>query len=273
MIHITTPSHPAAISNRSPWVWAVPAISAIGALFIWLSDLNQSLFLSLNSLGRSELSGLFWANATLLGDVLVAFALLGLFAHRRFDIVWALLLAALFSTAWVHIPKNLLEVLRPLAVLGADAVHVIGVPLHKHSFPSGHTTTAFTLAGIICLQRVPPAMAVAALILAMLAGISRAVVGAHWPLDILAGAFGGWLCAFIGVLLARRWPTPQSRIVRCVIILVLLLCAVSLLSGMHDSGYAQTLYLQKIIGSLSLLTLLYALWMLYISRRAQDLAP
>jgi membrane-associated phospholipid phosphatase len=260
MNHVATPAQPTAIANCSPWVWAVPAVSAVAAMFIWLTDLNQSLFLLLNGLGRGELASLFWVNATLLGDVLVAFCLLGLFAQRRFDIVWALLLAALLSTAWVHIPKNLLDVLRPLAVLGADAVHVIGVPLYKHSFPSGHTATAFTLAGIICLQRVPPALAFTALILATLAGISRSVVGAHWPLDILAGAFGGWLCAFFGVLLARRWPTPESPLVRGGIILVLLICAVTLLSGMHDSGYAQTRDLQIVIGSLSLLALLYALW-------------
>lgn len=250
---------------RCPWVWAVPVITASLALYIWLLDLNQSLFLGFNALGNSAAAGLFWVNATLLGDTLVAFTLLGLFARRRFDIIWALLLAALFTTAWVHGLKNLLDVSRPLAALGADAVHVLGVPLHKHSFPSGHTATAFTLAGIICMQRVPPALAASVLILATLAGISRSVVGAHWPLDILAGAFGGWLCAFIGVLLARRWPTPDKTTVRSGIIIILLLCALTLLSGLHDSGYPQTHLLQIIIGGLSVFALLHALRALHSS--------
>lgn len=258
MIPASGPAHPPV--HHSPWLWAVLAISLVGAGAIWQLELNQTLFLFLNALGRSEIGGQFWVNATLLGDTLVAFTLLGLFAQRRFDIVWALLLSALFTTAWVHGLKNLLEVLRPLAVLGADTVHVLGIPLHKHSFPSGHTATAFTLAGIICLQRVPPVFAACALLLAILAGLSRAVVGAHWPLDILAGAFGGWLCAGIGVLLAQRWPTPQKAVVRSGIILVLLICALSLLGGLHDSGYPQTRPLQILIGGLATLSLLHALW-------------
>ena len=246
--------------QHSPWLWAVLATTLVAAGAIWPLGLNQPLFLFLNTLGKGESAGLFWVNATLLGDTLVAFTLLGLFAQRRFDIVWALLLSALFTTAWVHGLKNGLEVLRPLAVLGADTVHVLGQPLHKHSFPSGHTATAFTLAGIICLQRVPPLLAASALILAILAGLSRAVVGAHWPLDILAGAFGGWLCAAIGVLLARRWPTPEKLAVHIGVSVVLLICALSLLLGLHDSGYPQTRPLQLLIGSVAALALVHGLW-------------
>jgi len=154
----------------------------------------------------------FWANATLFGDTLIAFSLLGLFARKRPDIVWALFLAALFATAWVHILKPLFDIPRPLAALGADMVNVIGVELRRNAFPSGHTTTAFTLAAVICLRGVHPALAVTALLLATLAGISRAVVGAHWPLDILAGAFGGWVAAALGVALGTKWAMPMGRL-------------------------------------------------------------
>jgi len=146
-------------------------------------------------------------------------------------------------------------------VLGPDQVHVIGVALRKGSFPSGHTATAFTLAGIICLQRVPRSLALSVVALATLVGLSRAAVGAHWPLDILGGAFGGWLCAGIGVILARRWPTPRKPAVHIGVILVLLLCALSLL-GFHDSGYPGAYPLQIIIGGLSMISLLYAAWAL-----------
>lgn len=255
-----------AYSYHSPWFWAVPAVCVTSFLIIWLTGSNQGLFLWINHWGfnhggRSEAADVFWANATLLGDTLAAFSLLGLFARQRFDIVWALLLAALFSTLWVHGLKNLLDTLRPLAVLGPDQVHVIGIALHKSSFPSGHTATAFTLAGIICLQRVPPALAWTVLSLATLAGLSRAAVGAHWPLDILAGAFGGWLCAAIGVALARRWPTPTKPAIRTGITLVLLLCALALLVT-HESGYPGANPLQRLLGGLSVIVLLRTLWTL-----------
>ncbi len=236
----------------SPWVWLIPAITLLAAAAIVLLDANQSLFFQLNQWGRSQVSALFWANTTILGDTLVAFSLLGLFARKRPDIVWALLLAAVFATAWVHILKPLIDNPRPLAALGADAVNVIGVALRHGSFPSGHTATAFTLAGVICLRGVRPALVVIMLLLATLAGISRAVVGAHWPLDILAGAFGGWLAAVIGVALSDKWAVPMSRTTQTVIGLVLLACGLALLFW-HDVQYP-ALVLQMGIGVVSVVS-------------------
>lgn len=251
----------------------MPVLCLLAAILIWSLDANQSLFLWLNQLGLNQL-GLsetlnssngntdhdrFWAGATLLGDTLVAFSLLALFLRKRFDIVWMVFLSALFTTLWVHGLKNGLEILRPLAVLGADSVHVIGVPLHKHSFPSGHTATAFTLAAVICLRGVHPALAIAALLLATLVGVSRAVVGAHWPLDILAGALGGWLAALIGLRLYARWPVPSRPAVQAVITLILVACALSLLL-IHDSGYPLANPVQMILAIISLGYLLWEIW-------------
>ncbi|MBN4079476.1 phosphatase PAP2 family protein [Beggiatoa alba] len=245
----------------SPWIWLVPAVTLLAAAAMVLFDVNQSLFLQLNSWGRSALGTMAWANATILGDTLVAFSLLGLFARKRPDIVWALLLAALFATAWVHLLKPLFDHSRPLAALGADIVNVIGVELHRNSFPSGHTTTAFTLAAIICLRGVHPALAISVLLLASLAGISRAVVGAHWPLDILAGAFGGWMAAVIGVTLGNRWAVPVGRLAQTLIGGVLLACGLTLLFW-HDVQYP-AIELQMGIATISVLSIggcLVGLW-------------
>jgi membrane-associated phospholipid phosphatase len=248
----------------SPWTWAVPLLALLAALGVWLTNSNEPLFRLLNGLGPRSRDGL-WAQLTLLGDTLVAFSLLGLFARRRPDIVWALLLAALFTTLWVHGLKPLLHLPRPLAALGAEQVHVIGIPLLRGSFPSGHTATAFTLVGVICLQRVPPALAVVSLLLAILVGVSRVVVGAHWPLDILGGAFGGWLGAVIGVALARRWPAPRAWAYRFGSGLVLLGCSLSLLM-LHDSGYPVALWLQRGIALLTTVVLLFHLSVLLRQR-------
>jgi len=237
----------------SPWVWFVPVFTLLAAAATVLFDVNQSFFLWLNQWGRNEPGTTFWANATIFGDTLVAFSLLGLFARKRPDIIWALFLAALFATAWVHILKPLIDNPRPLATLGAEMINVIGVELRRDSFPSGHTATAFTLAGVICLRGVHPALAVTALLLAILAGISRAVVGAHWPLDIFAGAFGGWLAAVAGVALANQWTAPMSRMGQTIIGLVLLACGLALLFW-HDVQYPSAVGLQMGIAVVSVLS-------------------
>ncbi len=194
----------------SPMAWAVPSVSLTGFVIVWLNGFNQEFFLWLNDLGRGSISTIVWANLTILGDTLVAFALLSPFARKRPDIIWTLLIAAVFATLWVHGLKPLVENLRPAAVLSNDVIHIIGVTLHGGSFPSGHTTTAFTLAGVICIMRAHPAVMIAALVLATLAGFSRAVVGAHWPLDIFAGAFGGWIAALIGATLFKRLSQTKN---------------------------------------------------------------
>jgi len=43
------------------------------------------------------------------------------------------------------------------------------------------------------------------LLLAIPVALSRSAVGAHWPIDLLAGVLGGWLSALGGIALAARW--------------------------------------------------------------------
>jgi membrane-associated phospholipid phosphatase len=262
----------------SPLTWAVPAVSLMGFCIVWVMGFNQDLFLWINGLGESESSSNFWANITILGDTLIAFAFLSPFARKRPDIIWALLIAAVFATLWVHGLKPLIGNLRPAAVLSNDVIHIIGVTLHKGSFPSGHTTTAFTLAGVICLSRAHPAVMIAALVLATLAGVSRVVVGAHWPMDVFAGAFGGWLAALIGVLLFKRlaqiknWGDPAhnrspSQIPgRLYFNGGLLLIALSLFT--HDSGYPGSYPFQIFVAITCIITIVFNFWFLFKIEKA-----
>lgn len=236
-------------------------------MVVWQAGLNEEFFLWLNNLGQGSISTMAWANITILGDTLIAITLLSPFARRRPDIVWALLIAAVFATLWVHGIKPLAEQLRPAAVLSSDVIHIIGVTLHKGSFPSGHATTAFTLAGVICILRAHPAVMITALLLATLAGFSRAVVGAHWPLDIFAGAFGGWLAAFIGVTLFKRLAQSKnwvdmahnqspSRIPGQKYFLGgLALIAISLL--IYDNGYPDSHLFQLALAIVSLMIIVF----------------
>ncbi|WP_051677051.1 phosphatase PAP2 family protein [Maridesulfovibrio frigidus] len=63
----------------------------------------------------------------------------------------------------------------------------------KNSFPSGHTLRIFSLACAIAMLL--PKKRYIPLILALLVGISRVVIGKHYPSDVLFGAFIGMTCA------------------------------------------------------------------------------
>jgi undecaprenyl-diphosphatase len=67
------------------------------------------------------------------------------------------------------------------------------------SMPSGHATTAFAV--LVAFGTLWPRARTALLIYAVLIGISRVVVTAHYPTDVLAGALVG----AVGAMMVRRY--------------------------------------------------------------------
>jgi undecaprenyl-diphosphatase len=73
---------------------------------------------------------------------------------------------------------------------------------HSHSFPSGHTATAF--AGAMMLSYLVPRAAPAFFVLAAAIAYSRLYVGVHFPLDVVGGAVIGVATALLLLAVARR---------------------------------------------------------------------
>ncbi len=69
-----------------------------------------------------------------------------------------------------------------------------------HSFPSGHTSTAFGLATSVSLECKKWYVTVPAFAYASAVGYSRMYLGVHYPTDVLAGATVGIASAY-----ANRW--------------------------------------------------------------------
>jgi uncharacterized protein (TIRG00374 family) len=233
------------------WTWTVPLITFSLLVLVWTAGLNRELFLVINSIGTRSNAAL-WSNITILGDSLVIFTLALFFVGRYPRLVWAVVLSALAGAFVVHGAKEWLNFYRPPAVFAPGEINIIGTPYRAVSFPSGHTTAAFTLVGLLCLQRDLNNLAKGTLLVwASMVGMSRMVVGVHWPTDVLGGATIGWLSAAFGMWLAPRigWGmTPRAQRMFAV---ALVGGAIALL--FHDSGYPQGRALEIVIA-------LSALW-------------
>lgn len=236
--------------HAAAWRWAVPVFAFLALSLLWLSDGNVALFLWMNRL-MAFAGGIWWGHVTILGDTSLALMFMLLLVGRRPDLSWQFVLAALCATLWSYGMKESFSTLRPPAVLPEGSFHLIGPMLQFNSFPSGHTTTAFVLAGLFCAQPWRNRYKVLVLSVAILVGLSRIACGVHWPLDVLGGMLGGWLSAIAGVWLAQRWPAGMNVWFQRV--LALLLTVLALWSVVYyDNGIPGTWWFQSVLSALCL---------------------
>lgn len=116
---------------------------------------------------------------------------------RRNAFVLALVAAAVLAADGIAgIVKTLVGEKRP-----TDSNPLVAVP-HSHSFPSGHTATAF--AGATMLSFFAPRAAPAFYVLAAAIAYSRLYVGVHFPLDVAGGIVIGVATALLLLAAIRR---------------------------------------------------------------------
>lgn len=235
---------------RAP-VWlafGVPALAVALLFWVELGGQNESLFRLFNGLSRFT-GPLVWANITILGDGLVCGVLFLPWIRKHPERVWAGILGALTMVLILHFFKGTWNLPRPLAVLPEGTVNVIGPGLRRGTFPSGHTATAFLLAGIWALSTRNRVLSLALLLPGILVGISRMAVGVHWPSDVLAGAALGWTSAWLGLRWAARTPWGMGRTGQRVIGVLLLISALVLLLIDH-TRYPGVLVFQRGLATL-----------------------
>lgn len=245
---------PCHISWREPLVWLVPMLALAGIAVLIVSDTNLNLFLYLNRLS-THVSNVLWQNLTVLGSAAVGITLVVPLIGRRPDILWTTALAAIFAILWVHGLKTPIDSFRPPAVIPSELFNIIGPAHRNYSFPSGHTTTIFTIAGILSLY-LRRYNLIWILPVAILIGVSRIAVGVHWPLDVLGGALGGWLSAMMGSLLSQYWHWGLSRSGQLVLGVAFGACALGLFI-FPDTDYPDAITLQKALALVCLLPVLH----------------
>ncbi len=232
------------------WSYAVPLLALVVMALVFMLDINQSLFLLVNSTSAVYPGDAFWAYTTVLGDAAVSLSLPALFVGRNPRLLAMSFIAALIAILLIHGLKWGLGILRPAAVLAYDSFHIIGPVLKAKAFPSGHTAGAFVFAGLIGVSHFPVKLKVAVLMTAILVGWSRMAVGAHWPLDVLVGAALGWFSAVVAGMVMNKWNMMQGKSAQIALAGFFCLAAVWLILG-HKTGY-DAKPMQWLIGIVSL---------------------
>ncbi|MEX0740455.1 MAG: phosphatase PAP2 family protein [Pseudohongiella sp.] len=165
----------------------------------WLADLDARLFLGLNRLHqRGQLETLV-RFISFTGDgylyLLMGLSLPLLFPEQGTAFLLAGLLAFVIELPIYCILKKSFKRRRPFHVV--QAMSPVLKPSDEFSFPSGHTTAAFMIAGItsICF----PGVSLVAYTWAALIGLSRVMLRVHFISDVLAGMLLGSLIAYLSL--------------------------------------------------------------------------
>lgn len=166
---------------------------------------QAELFMMVNRHNTPFLDKFFYF-ATYLGDgvfFIVIMLILALFSYRKAVLgVIIFLVTSLFTQLLKR--AFFVDQLRPYARLrGEYELHIpAGVePLSMNSFPSGHTTTAFSLAIFLVLVSSGKLHWAIMLGLAIIAGYSRIYLTHHFPIDVWVGSIIGTF----GTVLLYYW--------------------------------------------------------------------
>ena len=200
------------------------------ALMLFFSSANQVVFHFLNDRLVFWQGEQFWAVITNFGDGFFLFPLaMCLFwrcPRQQLAVIISILLLALVT----HLAKSILGVPRPGAELDAEMIRVTGPLLRGDSLPSGHAATAFLLAGLgfIYLKR---GLKLLLFTVMLLVALSRIAVGAHWPCDIICGAWIGLISSVAGCRLSER---VQAGLKTRLMFVTLGLLVMVVLPGYHN---------------------------------------
>lgn len=182
----------------------------IGALLSYFTEINQSIFLFINSfLPIAPM----WIAITTLGDGAVAGCIFYILLRKNNDALAKGLIAAVAGLLVIDGLKTFFGIPRPEhAADFSEPFHRLAADIAVTSFsmPSGHTAAAFLLGTLLFASLKLNLMGKMALGILMVAiGLSRIALGVHWPADVFAGAGLGMLiaavCAALPIHIENRW--------------------------------------------------------------------
>jgi len=186
--------------------------------FDWEIDLIEWLQNTLGSVGKTIMQAFTLAGGEIftLAVLLVIYFCYSKATARRCSIP---LMAA---TLWFPMVKNVVLRLRPYMAhpdrvaiwqLAEKDAAPMDVVQQGYSFPSGHSAMSTALYGRLAWDVKKRWMGFLAVALPLLIGVSRFIVGAHYPTDVLAGWGIGLLALGFSALLEKYVKKEGTRLV------------------------------------------------------------
>lgn len=166
---------------------------------------KENSFLVINGFNTPRFD-YFFTYFTYLGDGMIWVPLfLYVLLYKR-DFFMTVFFSLIICTLITHFFKRVVfaDELRPLRALHdlARAVPLMnGKDAYIHSFPSGHTSTAFTLALLLALIINKNWAAIFFPLVAFFIGYSRVYLAQHFVTDVLAGMIVGFISSYLSILI------------------------------------------------------------------------
>jgi membrane-associated phospholipid phosphatase len=198
------------LSKANPHSYFRTAVAVTLGLFILVIIFllifgKRNSFLIING-SYNEPLDYFFQYVTLLGDglIYIPIVIYSLFFNRSFLV--PLIASIIICTFITHFLKRVVfpNELRPVSLeIERIIIHKIdGVPMHRlHSFPSGHTSTAFTMALLLSSVMKKKFWAFILPVVACLVGYSRVYLAQHFIADVCAGMAIGIVSAYLSLLI------------------------------------------------------------------------
>ena len=172
-------------------------------------------FLLINQM-HTPFFDIFFTWFTYFGDAWIWLPLAIYFVVWRRDYFFLILFALILSNFFAQFSKHIIfpEDMRPFVVLSESYnVHTIpGVDISReNSFPSGHTTTAFTLSLIFSYLGRRKWLSIFLPFIAFGVAWSRVYQGQHFVTDVAAGMCLGMIASFLAIGLFHKLEQHKKK--------------------------------------------------------------